>query len=601
MKRFLTATTIALSLSAFAAIPDGYYSTLDAKQGDDLSAAILALSKGHTVITYNTKTWPAFELTDVREFAGDQIWWDMYSNSIIRVAEGHDGLNIEHSVANSWWGGKSGSKEAYSDLHLLNPSEQNANNTKSNYPPGRVDTPIFDNGLLLVGKPVDGDGGGAANVFEPADEYKGDFARAYFYTFSAYSDLTWKQDGKSEFVYTPTSSGCTLQDWAVSLLLDWARKDPVDSKEINRNEEIYSMQLNRNPFIDYPELIEFVWGNRKGEAFSLASATAAVPADRPAAPVFRNCRPTAVNTYSLRYWDATTVEIDNAGSCLMISTDGGPYEQYGSALDIAAASGTTQHSYAAYTLSGTGDDALRSSISRLTVTPLDPGTDDYAAASWKQVKSLDDFTASYDANTFYTLTSENRRYVLSTEGGNTQRKFMYAAAEPWLLEEDLLELPVESAIFRLIPSSGKYTIQLFDRNANPLGFWKTSAKNAMSVASEGTAGSVSFGQNGNFVFDFGDGIGTIQFNKSQPRFLNYSTSQGSVLLYKFDAFGTPSGIETSVFDPFEVPVYVSGRDIVAPEGSMVFSLEGMKVGSSNLRPGVYVVKTPLRSVKIFVK
>lgn len=48
--------------------------------------------------------------------------------------------------------------------------------------------------------------------------------------------------------------------WAITMLLKWHREDPVSEKEIKRNEAVYTIQKNRNPYIDYPVLAEFVWG-----------------------------------------------------------------------------------------------------------------------------------------------------------------------------------------------------------------------------------------------------------------------------------------------------------------------------------------------------
>ncbi len=147
-KRLLAAVSLSLAMQpAFAEIPSGYYSAIDGKQGNMLEKALQALSEGHVRITYSTKTWPAFETTDVRIVNGREAWWDMYSNNLVWLPA-HDALNIEHSVANSWWGGKNGNIDAYSDLLHLNPSDQNANNKKGNYPPGKVADPrLLDNGL----------------------------------------------------------------------------------------------------------------------------------------------------------------------------------------------------------------------------------------------------------------------------------------------------------------------------------------------------------------------------------------------------------------------------------------------------------------------
>ena len=61
----------------------------------------------------------------------------------------------------------------------------------------------------------------------------------------------------------------TLTPWAMNLLLQWAEQDPVSEKEILRNEQVYYFQNNRNPFIDFPELANHIWGNRKTEPFKV--------------------------------------------------------------------------------------------------------------------------------------------------------------------------------------------------------------------------------------------------------------------------------------------------------------------------------------------
>ena len=63
------------------------------------------------------------------------------------------------------------------------------------------------------------------------------------------------------------SSG-DLSQWAIDLLLKWSKQDPVSDKERNRNDEVYKLQSNRNPFIDYPDLVEYIWGSMKGKPYT---------------------------------------------------------------------------------------------------------------------------------------------------------------------------------------------------------------------------------------------------------------------------------------------------------------------------------------------
>lgn len=245
------------------AVPDGYYNSLEGLTGKALRQAAAKRVSSHTAVSYGDNTWAAFKSTDVRIVGGKETWWDMYSPDNVAVSSGHPGMNIEHSVANSWWGGSK--NDAYKDLFHLNPSNSNANSRKSNYPLGEISNVTWDNGVTFVGNPVSGQGGGNKYVYEPADEYKGDFARVFMYMFTVYETISWKEN--TNWMYEVGSEDM-FKPWAVELLLKWHRQDPVSQKEIDRNEAIYKIQHNRNPYIDSPELAEYVWGSKKGQPYS---------------------------------------------------------------------------------------------------------------------------------------------------------------------------------------------------------------------------------------------------------------------------------------------------------------------------------------------
>ncbi len=265
MNRFLfSVLCLGAAAAAGAGVPEGYYDILDGKRQADLKKAVRQAAAAHTVVQYGTSTWEAFESTDTRMVRDRLCWWDMYSNEHVAVSNGHPGMNIEHSVANSWWGGVK--NDAYKDLFHLNPSDGTANNRKSNYPLGIVYQEEWTNGVTTIGRPEAGTHGGATKVYEPADCYKGDFARAFFYIFTVYDDMTWSDQPDRNFMYD-LSDWSALRPWAVEMLLEWAKNDPVDTKEVARNEAIYAIQHNRNPFIDYPDLAEYIWGELSDSEF----------------------------------------------------------------------------------------------------------------------------------------------------------------------------------------------------------------------------------------------------------------------------------------------------------------------------------------------
>lgn len=272
-KLMLAAAAGAVSLLAFAEIPSGYYKPLNGiSEPAELKTAVFTVINPHTVPqvggydSYYYQGLPVyFRQTDT--YPESDKWWDMYAN-IDLYAPSMAGLNREHSFPKSWWGGST-TIPPFVDLNHLYPAERTANMAKSNYPLGCVDmgeTVKFDNGVSKVGYPVAGQGGNSKNVFEPADEYKGDFARTYFYMVTCYQNLTWNP---SYSWMLQSNAYPTLAPWAQTLLLEWSRNDPVSQKEIDRNEAVYRIQNNRNPFIDLPGLEEYIWGNKKNQEFKV--------------------------------------------------------------------------------------------------------------------------------------------------------------------------------------------------------------------------------------------------------------------------------------------------------------------------------------------
>jgi endonuclease I len=264
LRKLLLAASLPMALMASAAAPVGYYSSINGKTGAELRQALYKVICNQTLpesySTYYNALPDKFRLTDV--VPGTTQWWDMYSADV-NSSESFDNMNREHALPKSWWGGTTG-YPAYVDLNHLYPSESSINQSKSNWPLGRVLVKTTDNGVSKVGAPCFGLGGSAASVFEPSDTYKGDFARTYFYMALRYFDAEW--DSKYPYMID-TESDATFQPWAVKMLLEWSAQDPVSEKEINRNDAVYSIQNNRNPFIDHPELIKYIWGDRQDEVY----------------------------------------------------------------------------------------------------------------------------------------------------------------------------------------------------------------------------------------------------------------------------------------------------------------------------------------------
>lgn len=282
MKKCLTSFLVLLAafaaLQADAAIPSNYYNGALGKSDRDLMLSLHQAINGHYRVYYSN-LWAKFQTTDCN---GTTII-DRYADTHFTYGTDQCGsggynavgdcYNREHTIPHSWWGGTSYQNEEtdtmYSDLYHLYPVDGLVNSRRGNYPLGDC-----DNGSAIgTGKlGTCTHSGYSGTVFEVADEYKGDFARSFFYMVVRYMHRvgTWTQDYGSA-VFT-SSSYKHLTPWAISQLLEWHRNDPVSTLERNRNEAVYGIQHNRNPFIDHPELAEFLWGNMTGTAWT-GSAT----------------------------------------------------------------------------------------------------------------------------------------------------------------------------------------------------------------------------------------------------------------------------------------------------------------------------------------
>lgn len=242
---------------ALTSVPAGYYYPARNTKKAELKSALSAIATPVKVLKYGSGegyTWQGFFYTD-QNSDGSVI--DMYSN-IIRYFNGFNsisGMHIEHSLPKSWWGGAE--NRAYHDLFHLYPSDGSTNSSKSNHPLGKVkpEDATLDNGVSRIGTSSFSPAY-TGKAFEPADEFKGDFARSYMYVATIYENYAplWTSPMMQRNTYP------VWTPWAKELLLQWHAADPVSVKERLRQEAVYKIQGNRNPFIDYPDLVSYIWG-----------------------------------------------------------------------------------------------------------------------------------------------------------------------------------------------------------------------------------------------------------------------------------------------------------------------------------------------------
>ena len=107
--------------------------------------------------------------------------------------------------------------------------------------------------------------GKLVNMWEPGDRFKGEFSRSYMYMATTYQNLIFTSEGAKQL---ETGAYPTLKKWSSDLFRQWSKNDRVDEMEIKRNEAVYKIQNNRNLFIDYPNLAEYVWGDSMDVEFN---------------------------------------------------------------------------------------------------------------------------------------------------------------------------------------------------------------------------------------------------------------------------------------------------------------------------------------------
>lgn len=258
---------------ASAQIPAGYYNGALGINGAPLREALYNIIKGHTELTYTPGLWNAYYTTDKK--ANGKLW-DIYSDVpggtpayeyTLGTQQCGNGSNHENSCYNRehvWPQSKFNSQPPmYTDLWIVYPTDYYVNGKRGDLPYGKVTAPAqaFSNGSKVG--PNAYAGAPAGNCFEPIDSFKGDIARSYFYICTRYL-----ADSNKFATAYEMAEKINLKPWAVQMLLEWHHNDPVSQKEINRNNAAYALQNNRNPFIDYPQFADCIWGT--GDCSSLS-------------------------------------------------------------------------------------------------------------------------------------------------------------------------------------------------------------------------------------------------------------------------------------------------------------------------------------------
>ncbi len=273
MKKNYTLLFILVAFFANAQPPVGYYASATGT-GYALKTQVYNIIAPHTELSYTPGLWNLYYTSDVR--SNGKVW-DIYSNCsfVFGTAAATGGnqddgtggnsecekYNREHSFPKSWFANAS---PMYTDAFHVMPTDKKVNGARGNLAYGKVGTATYTsaNGSK-VGNCVAPGYPYALQVFEPVDEYKGDVARNYFYMATCYQNVIsgWQSIQANGDTVLDGSSNKVFEQWYLDLMYAWHIADPVSPKEIARNNAIYAVQNNRNPFIDNPQWVLAIWGS----------------------------------------------------------------------------------------------------------------------------------------------------------------------------------------------------------------------------------------------------------------------------------------------------------------------------------------------------
>ena len=495
--------------TAWAQAPNNsgtYYQDADGKSGQALKTALYNIIKTteKTVVGYSNLK-EAYTKTDVRS---DGYLRDWYSNDTqyqpgsdygSYSVEG-DNYNREHLVPQSWFGD---SEPMRSDIFHVVPSDGYVNNRRSNYPLAEVGTATYtsNNGYSKLGKCKTS--GYTGIVFEPNDEIKGDIARIYFYMATCYEDRisSWASNAYASYVFDGnTYPGFT--DWYLTMLMRWSKEDPIDEVEIARNNTIASTEVqrqnNRNPFVDYPGLEEYIWGSKKTENFSYDNY------DSSTTIVYAPAFSPAPGTYTTA--QNVTISCNTEGATIYYAFGNASFEEYnGEIIPI-----TTTTTLKAYSVK----DGEQSNT--VVATYIIDENAVIASNTFAKVTSASQIAVGNE----YILVNEENKMAAGPLSGSFLTNIDVE------IYNDVVTLDDEStvSVMTLGGSTSGYSLMIDNQ------YLTTSKAKVLSLSNtESQIWTISSSGDGYVVAN--DSYGKIQYNKSSPRFLNYTSDQSPAYLY----------------------------------------------------------------------
>ncbi|MEC8458867.1 MAG: endonuclease, partial [Bacteroidota bacterium] len=300
-----------------------YYLSAEGKGGNALRSELNGIISNNTVIPYtsssNIDTWDVLKLSDANSSNPANVNL-IYSGSTTNGAQeynGGNGWNREHVWPQSF--GASTSQPVGTDVHNLKPADPSLNSLRSNLE--FDDLGNFGSTVYYDGVPTGCKYSSSMGVFEPRNDIKGDLARIILYM-----DLRYEGIGNEPDLTVQENLNTGGFTFAVlSTLLQWHQDDPVDAFETNRNNIIYNYQGNRNPFIDYPELVDYLYGSNTSASWNPSSVNPPAPSG-PCTNLFFSeyAEGSSYNKY-FEIYNPSNAPISLSGYTVYLSGNGGSF------------------------------------------------------------------------------------------------------------------------------------------------------------------------------------------------------------------------------------------------------------------------------------
>ncbi len=245
-------------------IPAGYYDTLEGLSGNSLKQALQEIIANPAVVRAHSygDIWEILKQADQNPANSNEVWMHYVEAPKAKLDQqvGSSGIGKwvrEHVFAQSRGGFSSGTSSTADGINIWLPT--NANDILSAHADAHhLHAEDGQENILKSNKDFGLDYNGPVGT---QGKWRGDVARALFYMAVRYNGLSLVNGNPSD-----VTGNKIMGDLAS--LLTWNVTDARDDFEMNRNNYIYTWQMNRNPFVDYPNLADYIFGANYGQPWS---------------------------------------------------------------------------------------------------------------------------------------------------------------------------------------------------------------------------------------------------------------------------------------------------------------------------------------------